>query len=123
MNTGERVLYLRKKVLKISQEQFGASLGLSKSAISKIEKKMHSLTDSNVLSICRAYKVNEEWLRHGTGEIFAVEGNELEYLIGRYGNTLSDLQKQLMVAIIKMTPAQCDAAESFFDYLISLRNQ
>lgn len=65
----ERVRELR-KALGLSGEKFGARLGLTRMAISKIENGLVGLAESNILSICREYNVNEEWLRNGKGEMF-----------------------------------------------------
>ena len=66
---GGRVKELR-KALGLSGEKFGEKIGLTRSAISDIERERNGLSDSNVLAICREFNVNEEWLRFGTGEMF-----------------------------------------------------
>jgi len=66
---GERLRELRKS-LNLTLEKFGKSLGVGKTAISKIENDERNLTDQMILSICREYNVSEEWLRSGTGEMF-----------------------------------------------------
>lgn len=65
----ERLKLLRKS-LHLSQEEFGKNLGVTKTAISKLEKGENKLTRQMVLSICRTYKTNENWLLNGTGDIF-----------------------------------------------------
>lgn len=65
----ERVKQLR-KALGLSGEKFGAKLGLTRMAISNIENGRYNLTESNILSICREFNVNEDWLRNGNGEMF-----------------------------------------------------
>ncbi len=69
MTQGERVKELRKS-LNYTLDKFGGKLGVQKSAISKIEKGENNLTDQMLLSICREFSVNEEWLRTGEGEMF-----------------------------------------------------
>ena len=66
---GERVKELR-KVLGLSGEKFGEKIGVTRSAISDIERGRNGLTEQNILAICREFNVNEEWLRTGTGEMF-----------------------------------------------------
>ena len=66
---GERVKELR-KALGLSGEKFGEKIGVTRSAISDIERGRKGLSDSNILAICREFNVNEEWLRTGTGEMF-----------------------------------------------------
>lgn len=69
MNEGNRVRVLR-KTIGLTLEKFGDPLGVGKTAISKIENGENNLTDQMIISICREYNVNEEWLRTGEGEMF-----------------------------------------------------
>lgn len=66
----DRIKELR-KTLGLTLEEFGARLGVKKTTISRIENGVNSITDQMFTSICREYNVNEEWLRTGTGEMFA----------------------------------------------------
>ncbi|WP_268807854.1 helix-turn-helix domain-containing protein [Metasolibacillus fluoroglycofenilyticus] len=61
---------LLRKVLKLSQEDFGRKLGITKTAISKIETGRNNLTDSTIKLLCTNFNVNEVWLRTGKGEMF-----------------------------------------------------
>lgn len=56
-----------RKTLGLTQSEFGKSLGISNTAISKIEKGENNVSESNIISICREFGVNEEWLRTGVG--------------------------------------------------------
>lgn len=69
MNEGNRVRELR-KTIGLTLEKFGEPLGVGKTAISNIENGNRNLTDQMIISICREYNVNEEWLRTGEGEMF-----------------------------------------------------
>lgn len=51
-------------------EKFGAKIGLSRSAISKIESGNSGLSDQTILSICREFRVNYYWFTEGEGEMF-----------------------------------------------------
>lgn len=65
----ERIKSLR-KTLNLTQTEFGERLGIKKSSISQIESGTNSVTESNIMSICREFHVNETWLRTGEGEMF-----------------------------------------------------
>lgn len=67
MNTRVREL---RKALGLSGERFGAILGITKMTVSNIETGRYNLTNSNILSICREFSVNEDWLRYGKGNMF-----------------------------------------------------
>lgn len=79
MSTKERVKALRKE-LGLTLEKFAEPLGVGKTSISKIELGQVNLTDQMAKAICREYSVNEEWLRNGTGEMFAARpiGDDLK---------------------------------------------
>lgn len=65
----ERVRELR-KYLGLTLEKFGEPLGVTKTAISRLENGVNGITDQMVKSICREYNVNEEWFINGTGDMF-----------------------------------------------------
>lgn len=67
MNT--RIKQLR-KTLSLTQSDFGAKIGLTGAAITRIEKGNNNPSEQTLLSICREFNVNEEWLRTGNGDIF-----------------------------------------------------
>lgn len=70
MTDGERIKNLR-KTLKMTMDEFGARLGVTKSAISNVENEHRALTDQMAKSISREFGVREEWLRTGEGDMFA----------------------------------------------------
>ena len=76
MTQGERVKEVRKS-LNLTMEQFGNKLGVTKVAISNIEKEKRNLTEQMSRAICREFNVSEEWLLNGTGDMFT--SNESEY--------------------------------------------
>lgn len=65
----ERIKELR-KTLGLTLESFGDKVGVGKSTISRIENGTNGLTEQMILSICREFNVNENWLRTGSGEMF-----------------------------------------------------
>ena len=69
MSEENRVRELR-KALNYTLDKFAEPLGVSKTAISRIENGERSLTDQMAKAICREYSVREEWLRNATGEMF-----------------------------------------------------
>lgn len=74
----ERLKILR-LALKLSQEEFGNVVGVSNTAISKLEKSERNVTDQMVISICREFNVNENWFRYGEGSMFIELPEEDEY--------------------------------------------
>lgn len=69
INLQNRIKALRKE-LNLTQEKFGKRLGMKKNSISQIENGINALTEQLLVSICREFNVNEEWLRTGEGGMF-----------------------------------------------------
>lgn len=69
MEQGQRVKVVRKE-LGMTLDAFGKRVGVTKTAISNIENGARCLTDQMLLSICREFNVNEQWLRSGEGDMF-----------------------------------------------------
>jgi len=58
---GSRIRQLRKH-LRLSQKEFGDTLGLSAAGISRLEAGAYAMTDSVRKLIAQSYEVSEEWL-------------------------------------------------------------
>ncbi len=67
MNT--RIKKLRDS-LNLTLAAFGAKIGITMAAVSNIEKGRSNPSNQVVLAICREFRVSEEWLRTGQGEMF-----------------------------------------------------
>lgn len=65
---GDRVKELR-KVLGMTQEKFADRIGLKRNSVAQIELGRET-SDQTIFAICREFRVNEEWLRNGEGEMF-----------------------------------------------------
>lgn len=100
----ERILDLR-KALHLKQGEFAARLGMKGTALSMIEVGGNSLTEKNIRLICITFNVNEEWLRTGKGEMFAVSPYEEEF-VRIYHNLLPDSQQDLLKLAKKLLAGQ-----------------
>lgn len=70
MDMFDRIRFLRKKKLHMSQEEFGKSLGVSRSVIRNMELNLLARPEQKeplVKLICKEFNVNEDWLRTGAG--------------------------------------------------------
>jgi transcriptional regulator with XRE-family HTH domain len=73
-NINERIFQVR-KALKLSQKDFAAGIKVSRTNQSAFEGSGYKINDRIILIICTTYRVNETWLRNGTGEMFGKETN------------------------------------------------
>lgn len=100
MTQGERIKEIRKD-LNLTLEKFGEKLGVTKVAISNIEKGNRNLTDQMIKAICREYNVNYDYLMYGTGEKFSdLPETILEELCTQYD--LDELDKQIIDIYISL---------------------
>lgn len=65
---GDRVKELR-KAMGMTQEKFADRIGLKRNSVAQIELGRET-SDQTIFAICREFRVNEEWLRTGAGEMF-----------------------------------------------------
>lgn len=110
MNT--RIKKLRKS-LDLTQQVFAGKIGLKQNSIALIESGKRNISDQAVLSICREFNVNEEWLRTGSGEMFkASPSSALDALAQEYG--LSDAAYAMVEKFVGLKP---EAQETIFNYI------
>ena len=118
----ERVKELR-DALGISAEKFGARVGVTRSAISRIENGTVNVTSQMVVSICREFNVREEWLRDGTGEMFneLSQDEEVAYIVGQALPQAPDFIKDTFISLGKLSqefaPEDWQAVKKFIDAL------
>ena len=127
MTIGERIKAVRqfegngKKAL--SMEAFGASLGVTKAAISLIESDKNALSNQMATAVCRVYGVDEVWLRTGEGEMFTDrERPVVEEISAFLADVIADkpgnVRQRLVYALAKLTDDQWDALDKMLDQMI-----
>ena len=80
MTQGERVKEVR-KTLGLTLEKIGEKIGVTKTAISRIEKSERNLTEQMTKSICREFNVDYIWLTTGEGKMFIEFDREEQLMI------------------------------------------
>lgn len=99
----------------LTMDEFGKKLGVTRSAISNIESGKRNITDQILLSVCREFHVNKEWLISGSGKKYIVITEE-EEIAEFFGELQSDdprfaFKKRLITALAHMDDAGWDAIE------------
>ena len=127
MCISERLKVLRKKHLNgMSQDKFAERIGTSGAAISRYESGDRLLPKTIILSVCREFHVNEEWLRYGKGEPFVAQQEQtdvdiLRELVENAGGN------EIILAIMRcwagMDQPQRDALNKFIDKLVEEYNK
>lgn len=68
MTVNERIKEIRKSN-DLTMDKFGERIGVTKAAISKIEKGERGVTDQMIKLMVKEFGVSENWLRTGEGEM------------------------------------------------------
>lgn len=112
MSQGERVRELR-KFLNLTLEKFGKSLGVGKTAISKIENNERKLTEQMILSICREFRVDYFWLTEGKGEMFIETPESIVDEIAE-DYDLDDIDKKMLEKYLSLSKEERNVIKSYF---------
>jgi len=108
----ERLKTIRKE-LSLSQEAFGKKLGVTGTAISRMEIGNRAVTEQMILAICREFNVREEWLRNGSGEMF------LDFTEDEFSKAAATLSNDAFVRslIIEYWKLDEDSKKLFRDFI------
>ena len=101
---GNRLKELR-KILNLSQKDFGAKLKLSPDMISLLEREKRKFTERVICDICREFNVNRKWLETGKGDIFIDVLTEID----EFNNADKDIQE-----IVRLYVQLDDVTKAYF---------
>ena len=98
--------------LGLSQDVFGARLGVTKTAISSLESGRRNITEQMIKSICREYDVNYDWLKYGEGEMFEnLPDTIVDELVLDY--ELDDLDRELILGYLKLSQSDREVIKNY----------
>lgn len=120
MTQGERIKDVRNS-LGLTLEKFGEKLGVTKTAISRLEKGERSLTEQMTKSICREFSVDYMWLTTGEGEMFVESDDDFFERIDRIMAGENESRKNMIKTLLYASDADIEAFDILVDYYISLR--
>lgn len=99
MNT--RIKQLRKE-LRLTQDEFGSRIGITGSAISKLESGASGITEQLLKSICKEFNVDYIWLTTGDGEMFITQSFDDMEVIDRITDTFMNDESEFAKSVFKM---------------------
>lgn len=116
---GERIEILI-NILDMNRTEFGESVKVTQSYISKLIKKGGNPSDMFIDSVCKNHNVSEHWLRTGEGEMFIVPPDQDEtavyvYSLLQENNPLNDYIIEIMRTFRQLSPKSQDALLEFID--------
>lgn len=108
----ERIRKLR-RILDLTQEKFAERIGIKRNTVATYESGRNEPVDSVVALICREFHVNEEWLRNGTGEMFAQDSeDEMQALTEKYSLSAAD-----RILIEKFVSLKADTRNAILEFM------
>ena len=120
MTQGDRIKDVRNS-LGLTLEKFGEKLGVTKTAISRLEKGERSLTEQMTKSICREFGVDYMWLTPGEGEMFFETDDDFFERIDRIMAGENETRKNMIKMLLYASDDDIKAFDRLVDYYISLK--
>ncbi|MDE7156458.1 MAG: helix-turn-helix domain-containing protein [Lachnospiraceae bacterium] len=75
----DRIKKIR-KTLDLTQQEFADRIGIKRNSFANYETGRNTPIDAIIISICREFNVNENWLRTGEGEMYVEQPeSKLDY--------------------------------------------
>ena len=102
MSIGIRLKAIR-KTLNLNQTDFGARINLSQTTIGQYEKETRPLTERVISQLVSEFHINEEYLRHGTGDMFIDQKPKLVRQLAEE-LSLSDREQRLLLTFLEFPP-------------------
>ena len=108
MELQERIRYVRKNILKMTQTEFANELKTTRSVINNLEQgciKRLDQKESFLMLICQKYGINQKWLIYGEGEpedaVEDAASAYVEALLGDEENPLYDIIRSIMKVYVE----------------------
>ena len=98
----------------MNQTDFGSKIGVKQTTVAGWENGARIPSDSAVISICREFNVNEDWLRTGEGEMFIkmTRDEEIATFIGKALHSEEDsFKKRLISALSALNESDWETLE------------
>lgn len=122
MTQGERIKEIRKS-LNLTLEKFGEKIGVTKTAISRIEKGERGCTEQMTKAICREFGVDYIWLTTGEGEMFVDSDDDFIEKIDRIMAGESDIRKNAIKALVNASTEDIEALDRLIDLYLQAKNE
>lgn len=112
----ERLKQARKK-LNLNQADFGKKIGLTASAVSRLESGDIGFTEQTIKSICREFNINYDWLKCGEGEMFeAVPESLVDELTQEF--ELDDLDRRIILGYLRLSESDRAAVKRYVQNIV-----
>lgn len=102
-NTIPDRLRAARKALKMNQTDFAKAIGMSQGGYARIENGANPAGERIIKSVCSIHNISEEYLLHGTGEMFVDHAPEIvERMTEEF--SLDEQEKRLVLTFLEFPP-------------------
>ena len=102
--------------LSLSQEELGKRIGITRAAISNLEKGTRNTSEQTIKSICREFNVSIAWLKEGKGDMFTdLPETILDQLVEEYH--LDYFDKELIKKYLDLTDSEREVIKKYIKSL------
>lgn len=117
----DRIKSIRES-FKMTQEEFGKRIGSARNTIANYENGNRNPSNSVILSICREFNVNEEWLRTGNGEMF-LEMTPIEKAYSEFGDIMENASPTKVATLTMLIEMIKRLPDDEWDYIMNQYNE
>lgn len=118
----ERIKFLRKNELKMTQIEFGKRLGSASSTVVGWEKGDRTPPEATIKLICNEFNVNYNWLVDGIGDVF-IEDDESTIEMLKRDYNLRDVEVRLIEEFLKLDENERDVLINYLERAVGRNEQ
>lgn len=118
---GERIAMVRKS-RGYTLEKFGEAIGIKKGSVSLLERGINTPADRTIFMICNRFRVSEQWLRTGEGDMLKkfTPSEEIESFLGTLAIAGDEnFKKRLILYLAQMEDSDWERLEQVLDTLLA----
>lgn len=115
-----------RKNLKISQAKLAEEMHVTRNIIANYESGRVEPTDLFITLLCSKYRVNEEWFKYGTGEMYIGESKEstiASITANLFNSVESDIRYRLIKIVNNLTDEQLETFRDIAKQLLEDSNR
>lgn len=109
-----RIRSVRKKA-DLSQEAFGAKLGITKSSVSLLESGRNNPSDQTIKLICKEFGISYQWLVNGVGEMESGSSIEAQAIVDSVMTSDNEFAKSVLIAFAKLGEEEWKVVKKIVD--------
>lgn len=116
----DRIKQIRKEN-NLTQEKFAERIGVKRNTIATYETGKSEPMENIIVSICREFSINEEWLRTGQGEMkreMSKEQHIMDFASGFYNEDDDSFKKRFVLALTKLNSKQWEQLNDIIKTLL-----